>query len=100
MTAARRGAEVTEKLLSFSRRQVLRPETVNPNRLLKDFRALLQRAVGETIARRVRPRCRASIRSGSIPGQFESAILNLAVNARDAMPARRTLHDPDRERRT
>ncbi|WP_407519537.1 MASE4 domain-containing protein [Methylobacterium oryzisoli] len=85
MTAARRGAEVTEKLLSFSRRQVLRPETVNPNRLLKDFQALLRRAVGETIE--VRFDLDASLDPVRLdPGQFESAVLNLAVNARDAMP--------------
>jgi signal transduction histidine kinase len=90
MTAAKRGAEVTEKLLSFSRRQVLRPETVNPNRLLKDFRALLQRAVGETIE--VRLDLDASLDPVRLdPGQFESAVLNLAVNARDAMPGGGTL---------
>jgi CheY-like chemotaxis protein len=90
MTAARRGAEVTEKLLSFSRRQVLRPETVNPNRLLKDFRTLLQRAVGETIE--VRLDLDASLDPVRLdPGQFESAVLNLAVNARDAMPGGGTL---------
>ncbi|WP_375464090.1 MASE4 domain-containing protein [uncultured Methylobacterium sp.] len=86
MTAARRGAEVTEKLLSFSRRQVLRPETVNPNRLLKDFRTLLERAVGETVA--VAFDLDAGLDPVRLdPGQFESAILNLAVNARDAMPS-------------
>ena len=86
MTAARRGAEVTEKLLSFSRRQVLRPETVNPNRLLKDFRTLLERAVGETIA--VAFDLDAGLDPVRLdPGQFESAVLNLAVNARDAMPS-------------
>ncbi|MEH3061544.1 MAG: MASE4 domain-containing protein [Methylobacterium radiotolerans] len=85
MTAARRGAEVTEKLLSFSRRQVLRPETVDPNRLLTDFEALLRRAVGETIA--VEFDLGADLDPVRLdPGQFESAILNLAVNARDAMP--------------
>ncbi|MCJ2081848.1 MASE4 domain-containing protein [Methylobacterium sp. J-090] len=90
MTAARRGAEVTEKLLSFSRRQVLRPETVNPNRLLRDFRTLLQRAVGETVA--VEFDLDAGLDPVRLdPGQFESAILNLGVNARDAMPSGGTL---------
>ncbi|MFY9291623.1 MAG: MASE4 domain-containing protein [Methylorubrum rhodinum] len=85
MTAARRGAEVTEKLLSFSRRQVLRAETVNPNRLLKDFGAVLKRAVGETVE--IRFDLDASLDPVRLdPGQFESAMLNLAVNARDAMP--------------
>jgi signal transduction histidine kinase len=85
MTAARRGAEVTEKLLSFSRRQVLRPETVNPNRLLKDFRALVQQAVGDAIE--IRVDLDASLDPVRLdPVQFENAVLNLAVNARDAMP--------------
>jgi signal transduction histidine kinase len=84
MTAARRGAEVTEKLLSFSRRQLVRPETVNPNRLLKDFQALLRRAMGETVE--IRFDLDASLDPVRLdPGQFESAVLNLAVNARDAM---------------
>ncbi|GJE15898.1 Sensor histidine kinase RcsC [Methylobacterium marchantiae] len=90
MVAARRGAEVTEKLLAYSRRQVLRPETVNPNRLLLDFRTLLHRAVGETVT--VGFDLDASLDPVHLdPGQFESAILNLAVNARDAMPAGGTL---------
>ncbi len=85
MAAARRGAEVTEKLLSFSRRQVLRAETVNPNRLIKDFQSLLHRAVGETVE--VRFDLDASLDPVRLdPGQFENAVLNLAVNARDAMP--------------
>lgn len=84
LQAAKRGAEVTEKLLAFSRRQVLRPETVNPNRLLKDFQGLLRRAMGETI--QVRLDLDASLDPVRLdPGQFESAVLNLAVNARDAM---------------
>lgn len=85
LLAARRGAELTEKLLSFSRRQVLRPKTVNPNRQLMDFKPLLQRAVGETIG--VDFDLDPSLDPVRLdPGQFESAILNLAVNARDAMP--------------
>ncbi|MCJ2034261.1 ATP-binding protein [Methylobacterium sp. J-068] len=90
MTAARRGAEVTEKLLSFSRRQVLRPETVNPNHLLKDFQGLLRRALGETVTL-VLDLDAALDPVRLDPGQFESAILNLAVNARDAMPGGGTL---------
>ena len=90
MLAARRGAEVTEKLLSFSRRQVLRPETVNPNHLLKDFQGLLQRALGEAVTL-VLDLDTALDPVRLDPGQFESAILNLAVNARDAMPGGGTL---------
>ena len=49
MTAARRGENLTQQLLAYSRRQMLRPETLNPNRLLLDFKALAERAVGEAI---------------------------------------------------
>jgi PAS domain S-box-containing protein len=50
MTAARRGEKLTQQLLAFSRRQMLRPETLNPNRLLLDFESLARRAVGEAIS--------------------------------------------------
>ena len=50
MTAARRGEKLTQQLLAFSRRQMLRPETLNPNRLLLDFEGLARRAVGEAIS--------------------------------------------------
>jgi PAS domain S-box-containing protein len=85
MTAARRGEQLTQQLLAFSRRQMLRPETVDPNRLLMDFEPLARRAVGESImldfdlAPEVTP-----IKID--PAQFEAAVLNLIVNARDAMP--------------
>jgi signal transduction histidine kinase/CheY-like chemotaxis protein len=83
--AARRGAEVTQKLLAFSRRQVLRPETVNPNGLLQGFRGLLGRAVGATV--RIEFHLDPALHPVRLdPGQFENAILNMAVNARDAMP--------------
>jgi PAS domain S-box-containing protein len=85
LLAAKRGAEVTEKLLAFSRRQLLRPETLNPNRLLRDFKPLLSRAVGEAIE--VILDLDPALHPVRLdPGRFESVILNLAVNARDAMP--------------
>jgi signal transduction histidine kinase len=85
MTAARRGEQLTQQLLAYSRRQMLHPETLNPNRLLLDFKGLAERAVGDSITLRfdldpgVHP-----IRVD--PAQLESAILNLVVNSRDAMP--------------
>jgi CheY-like chemotaxis protein len=90
MTAARRGEQLTQQLLAFSRRQMLRPQTLNPNRLLLEFEELARRALGETVALRftldpaVDP-----IRID--PAQFESAVLNLLVNARDAMPGGGTI---------
>jgi signal transduction histidine kinase/CheY-like chemotaxis protein len=86
MRAAERGARLTQQLLAFSRRQMLRPEAVNLNRLLGDFEELMQRAVGESIdfALELDPglaRCRVD------PAQFQSAMLNLVMNARDATQA-------------
>jgi PAS domain S-box-containing protein len=87
MTAARRGEKLTQQLLAFSRRQMLRPETVNPNRLLLDFEGLARRAVGEAIS------LKFDLDPGVFPirvdpTQLESAVLNLMVNARDAMDGR------------
>ncbi|GJD93423.1 ATP-binding protein [Methylobacterium iners] len=84
MTAARRGEQLTQQLLAFSRRQMLRPQTLNPNRLLLDFRPLAERAAGGAVelAFDLDPTV-DPIRID--PAQFESAVLNLIVNARDAM---------------
>ena len=83
LLAARRGAEMTEKLLAFARRQTLRPETLDAGRIVEDFLPLLERALGETIrlemARDAQDCCVRVDRQ-----QFEAALLNLAVNARDA----------------
>ena len=84
MTAARRGEQLTQQLLAFSRRQMLRPQTLNPNRLLLDFEPLAARAAGGAVRlafdldRGLDPIC-------IDPAQFEAAVLNLIVNARDAM---------------
>jgi signal transduction histidine kinase len=84
LQAASRGGEVTQKLLAFARKQVIQPETVNPNHLLTDFRDLLQRAVGETVELDVElDPTLDPVRLD--PAQFQSAVLNLCVNARDAM---------------
>lgn len=85
MTAARRGEQLTQQLLTYSRRQMLHPETLNPNRLLLDFKGLAERAVGDSIT------LRFDLDPGVHPiridaAQLESAILNLVVNSRDAMP--------------
>ena len=85
MTAARRGEQLTQQLLAYSRRQMLHPETLNPNRLLLDFKGLAERAVGDSIT------LRFDLDAGVHPirvdaAQLESAILNLVVNSRDAMP--------------
>lgn len=85
MTAARRGEQLTQQLLAFSRRQMLRPEILDPNRLLLDFKGLAERAVGDSITLKLDLDPSAHpVRAD--PAQLESAILNLVVNARDAMP--------------
>ncbi len=82
--AVRRAAKLTERLLAFSRKQTLRPQTIDVAELLDGMSDLLERILGETIrvvvdSGRLHP-CRVD------PGQLETAVLNLAVNARDAMP--------------
>ncbi|MGU3282711.1 ATP-binding protein [Methylobacterium mesophilicum] len=84
MNAARRGEQLTQQLLAFSRRQMLRPQTINPNRLLTEFKPLAERAVGGALELRLD--LDALIDPIRIdPAQFEAAVLNLVVNARDAM---------------
>ena len=83
--AALRGAEVTRQLLAFSRRQPLQPKLVAPNDIVRGMTKLLSRAIGEQI--KVRLELPEDAWPVVIdPAQLESALLNLAVNARDAMP--------------
>jgi PAS domain S-box-containing protein len=83
--AAERGAELTKRLLAFSRRQALKPEPVETNRLIRDMEGLLRRSLGEHIE--IDTAFAAELwRAHADPVQVESAILNLAINARDAMP--------------
>jgi len=85
MRAAVRGADLTRRLLSFARRQILDPTVVDLNRQLLGLGDLMQRTLGESIeVRMVRTPDLWHTRVDA--GQFENAILNLAINARDAMP--------------
>ncbi|MEZ4862622.1 MAG: PAS domain S-box protein [Caldilineaceae bacterium] len=83
--AGERAANLTRQLLAFSRKQMLQPQVVNLNTLLTELLKLLRRLIGEDIELALTP-------AGDLgwtqidPGQFEQAIINLAVNARDAMP--------------
>ncbi|GAP64942.1 hypothetical protein MBSD_n0225 [Mizugakiibacter sediminis] len=83
--AAQRGADLTRQLLAYARRQPLDPKSVDVNRLVAEMDALLRRALGEHIeVELVRA---AGLWSALVdPAQLESALLNLAINARDAMP--------------
>jgi CheY-like chemotaxis protein len=88
--AARRTAAITQQLLAFSRRQVLQPEIVDLNTVVTNLEPILQRALGEIS----RVTLRLADDLGQVkadPGQLDQVLLNLALNARDAMPDGGTL---------
>ena len=84
LAAARRGEGLTHQLLAFSRRQALRPEAVDLNAQIRESEPLLRRAVGEAVEFKLKLR-RGGARVRVDPSQFEAALLNLVVNARDAL---------------
>jgi len=85
LEAAQRAAQLTGRLLAFSRQQPLEPRPLDANKLVGGMSEMLRRTVGENL--RVE-----TVLAGGLwttfadPGQLESAIINLSVNARDAMP--------------
>lgn len=85
LRASRRAAELTGKLLAFSRRQVLQPDAVDIGALLHSLTDMLSRTLDQRIRIElaVEPGCPPVLAD---PGQLESALLNIAINARDAMP--------------
>ncbi len=85
LEGANRAASLTHRLLAFSRQQPLKPEVIEPAALVSGLSEMLTRTLGETI--RIETVLGAGLwRAHADPHQLESAILNLAVNARDAMP--------------
>ncbi|MCC6736434.1 MAG: response regulator [Bauldia sp.] len=81
----KRAASLTQRLLAFSRRQALQPVEVDPNRLVSGMSDLLHRTLGEHID--VEVVLGSGVwRTYADPNQLENAILNLAINSRDAMP--------------
>ncbi|MCK4340799.1 MAG: PAS domain S-box protein [Phycisphaerae bacterium] len=83
--AAQRAAALTRRLLAFSRRQVVKPEVLDLNRVLSELKSMLRRLIHENVVLEIipgadLPRIRADV------GQIEQVVLNLVVNARDAMP--------------
>jgi PAS domain S-box-containing protein len=83
--AAERGARLTQQLLAFARRQPLAPQSTNVARLVTDLADLLRHSLGERIAMELKV-ADDPWNAKIDPGQLENAILNLAINARDAMP--------------
>jgi PAS domain S-box-containing protein len=90
MKGAERAASLTQRLLAFSRRQPLAPKALDVDKLVSGMSDMLNRALGETVQLEV-VTTPGLWRVEADPHQLESAILNLAVNARDAMPDGGTL---------
>ncbi|WP_291272647.1 ATP-binding protein [Geothrix sp.] len=83
--ASERAAGLTRQLLTFSRRQILAPESLDLNASLTGLHPILQRLLGENIE--IQAFCSPDLRKVfADPSQIEQVILNLAINARDAMP--------------
>jgi CheY-like chemotaxis protein len=83
--AGERAAGLTRQLLAFSRQAVLEPKVLNPNALIRDVEKMLRRLIGEDIDLAAKLASDVG-RAKADPGQLEQAIVNLCVNARDAMP--------------
>jgi len=84
-TAAQSAANLTRQLLALSRRQLLQPQIIDLNQVLKRVQSLLSRVIGEDIqiSLNLAPELHYVLAD---PGQIEQVVMNLAVNARDAMP--------------
>jgi PAS domain S-box-containing protein len=84
LNSARKASGLTGQLLAFSRKQVVQERLLDLGDLLRNMQMLLQRVIGENIDLKVRARSRCIIRSDA--NHIEQVVMNLAVNARDAMP--------------
>ena len=85
LQAATRAAMLTRQLLTFSRREIVQPRVLDLNALVADLGKMLRRLVGEDIEMVIAPKAsRPAVKAD--PGQLEQVVMNLVVNARDAMP--------------
>jgi len=84
LSAARSAATLTRQLLAFSRRQILQPQVLDLNQVLRRMQQMLGRVIGEHIT--LVMNLAATERVCADPGQIDQVVMNLAVNARDAMP--------------
>ena len=82
--AAERAASLTRQLLAFSRQQVLQPRVLDLGTVVGDVMGMLKRSLGEDVEMRASLSATGRVRAD--PGQMEQVLLNLAINARDAMP--------------
>jgi two-component system, cell cycle sensor histidine kinase and response regulator CckA len=84
--AGERGTDLTHQLLAFARREVVRPQVLDLNDVIGEVEEMLRRSIGEHITLIVRPGAHLPPVTCD-PGQIEQLLVNLALNARDAMPA-------------
>jgi hypothetical protein len=85
IAAADRASGLTRQLLAFARREVLQPKVLSLNDVISDLEPLLRRTLGEHVELRIEPSAELA-RTEADPGQLEQVLVNLVVNARDAMP--------------
>ncbi len=83
--ASERAGAMTKQLLAFGRRQLLQPRVLKMNRLVTDISKMLQRLLGEKIELSLRLKAKSSTIKADL-SQIEQVIMNLCINARDAMP--------------
>ena len=104
--ASARAADLTRQLLAFSRKQVLRPEALDLNEVVTEHASMLRRVLGEDVSLHVELDARDALVEAD-PGQLSQILVNLAANARDAMPTggdlsirTRTVHLSERDSAT